>query len=97
MPRLICGTNWFLGYSHTSRAKDRFIKELFDTSAKIADVIEVFARHGCNAVMAPASEPLRTIPARGRRRSRRRSASAPPSASPISASPTRGWTASSAA
>jgi len=58
MPRLICGTNWFLGYSHTSRAKDRFIKELFDTSAKIADVIEVFARHGCNAVMAPASEPL---------------------------------------
>jgi hypothetical protein len=28
LPRLIAGTNWFLGYSHTSLAKDRFIKEL---------------------------------------------------------------------
>ena len=56
MPRLICGSNWFLGYSHTSKAKDRFIKELFDTVDKVADLIEVFARRGCNAVMSPASE-----------------------------------------
>ena len=56
MPRLICGTNWFLGYSHTSEAKDRLIRELFDTSAKIADVVEVFARNGCNAVMAGPSK-----------------------------------------
>ncbi|MBS3763002.1 MAG: hypothetical protein KGZ25_06835, partial [Planctomycetes bacterium] len=52
LPRLICGSNWFLGFSHTSQAKNRFIKELFDTSDKIADLLEVFARHGCNAVMA---------------------------------------------
>ena len=31
LPRLICGSNWMLGFSHTSKAKDRFIKELFDT------------------------------------------------------------------
>lgn len=52
VPRLICGSNWLLGYSHTSQAKDRFIKEYFDTPAKVANIIEVFARHGCNAFMS---------------------------------------------
>jgi hypothetical protein len=56
MPRLICGSNWFLGYSHTSRAKDRLIKEMFDTPPKMAKVIEVFARHGCNAFMSMQSQ-----------------------------------------
>lgn len=58
MPRLICGTNWMLGYSHTSAAKDRFIREQFDTSQKMAKLIEVFARAGCNAVMGPPNETL---------------------------------------
>lgn len=52
MPRLICGTNWFLGYSHQTLARDRFIRELFDTPNKIADVLEVFTRNGCNATMS---------------------------------------------
>jgi len=26
LPRMIIGSNWFLGYSHTSLAKDHFIK-----------------------------------------------------------------------
>ena len=26
LPRLLIGTNWFMGYSHTSKAKDNFIK-----------------------------------------------------------------------
>ena len=52
MPRLICGSNWMLGYSHTSQAKDRLIKEMFDTPAKLVPVIEVFARAGCNAFMS---------------------------------------------
>ncbi|MDH7568700.1 MAG: hypothetical protein QHJ73_03845 [Armatimonadota bacterium] len=56
MPRLICGSNWFLGFSHTSRAKDRLIKEMFDTPQKMARVVEVFARHGCNAFMSQQSE-----------------------------------------
>jgi hypothetical protein len=56
MPRLICGSNWLLGFSHTSRAKDRFIKEYFDTPKKVADVIEVFARAGCNAFMSMTSD-----------------------------------------
>jgi hypothetical protein len=52
LPRLICGTNWIVGCSHTSQAKDRLICELFDTPAKAANVLEVFARAGCNAVMS---------------------------------------------
>lgn len=56
MPRLICGTNWMLGYSHTSKAKDRFIKELFDTPKKFADVVTVFAKAGCNALMSCPDE-----------------------------------------
>jgi len=59
LPRLICGSNWVLGFSHTSAAKDRLIKELFDTPAKVADVVEVFARHGCNAFMSMESEFVR--------------------------------------
>ncbi|HLK57654.1 MAG TPA: hypothetical protein VKU00_13900 [Chthonomonadaceae bacterium] len=56
VPRLICGSNWMLGYSHTSAAKDRFIRELFDTPGKIADIVEVFARAGCNAFMSPLTD-----------------------------------------
>ncbi len=56
LPRLICGSNWLLGYSHTSRAKDRLIKALFDTPSKVADVLTVFARAGCNAFMSMPGE-----------------------------------------
>jgi len=59
LPRLVCGSNWMLGYSHWTEAKDRFIKELFDTPQKIAEVVEVFARAGCNAYMSMASEFVR--------------------------------------
>ncbi len=57
LPRLIIGTNWFLGYSHTSPAKDRFIKAL-QTRERMTAVLRVFLEHGINAVMAPLSEPL---------------------------------------
>jgi hypothetical protein len=57
LPRLIVGTNWFLGYSHTSLAKDRFIKEL-QTRDRIASILGVFLEHGIDAVMAPLSQHL---------------------------------------
>lgn len=56
LPRLICGTNWMLGFSHTSKAKDRLIKEMFATPDKMVPVLEAFARAGCNAVMSPPNE-----------------------------------------
>ena len=50
--RLVVGTNWFLGYSHTSAAKDDFIKT-YQTRNKIADVLEVFLQAGVDTVMGP--------------------------------------------
>jgi hypothetical protein len=57
LPRMIVGTNWFLGYSHTSHAKDRFIKAL-QTRERIAAVLTVFLEHGVDALMAPLSQHL---------------------------------------
>jgi hypothetical protein len=57
LPRLIVGTNWFLGYSHTSLAKDKFIKQ-HQTRAKISAVLEVFLKSGLDAVMGPPSDLL---------------------------------------
>jgi hypothetical protein len=56
MPRLICGSNCFYGCSHTSKARDRTLQEMFDTPSKVAKVAEVFARHGCNAYMSDPDE-----------------------------------------
>jgi hypothetical protein len=57
LPRMIVGTNWFLGYSHTSLAKDNFIKEL-QSRERIARVLTVFMENGIDAVMAPLSQHL---------------------------------------
>ncbi len=50
--RLIAGSNWFLGYSHTSAAKDQFIKS-YQTREKISDVLAVFFERGVDTVMGP--------------------------------------------
>jgi len=57
LPRLLAGTNWFLGYSHTSLAKDKFIKDL-QTRERIAAVLDVFLEYGIDAVMGPLSQHL---------------------------------------
>ncbi len=48
--RLVIGSNWFLGFSHTSKAKDDFIKERM-TRERIAEVLEVFMREGINITL----------------------------------------------
>ena len=50
--RLVVGTNWFLGFSHTSAAKDDFIKN-FQTRRSIADVLQVFLESGVDTVLGP--------------------------------------------
>jgi hypothetical protein len=57
LPRLIVGTNWFLGYSHTSLAKDKFIRN-FQTRARITAVLKVFLDQGIDAVMGPLAPQL---------------------------------------
>jgi hypothetical protein len=48
--RMLIGTNWFLGYSHTSRAKDEFIKS-YQTRERVADILTVFFERGVDTVM----------------------------------------------
>lgn len=50
LSRLIIGTNWFLGWSHTSAAKDKFIKS-YQTRQNLADIITVFLESGVDAIM----------------------------------------------
>jgi hypothetical protein len=62
LPRLLIGTNWFRGFSHTSLAKDKFIKETM-TSERIAAVLEVFLGYGIDAIMG-LPDPVTTEAAR---------------------------------
>jgi hypothetical protein len=57
LPRLLIGSNWLLGWSHTSRAQDNFIKEL-QTRQRITEILTVFLEYGIDAVMAPLSQHL---------------------------------------
>jgi len=52
LSRLIVGTNWFLGYSHYSAAKDQFIRDT-QNRKKIASILEVFLNAGVDTVMGP--------------------------------------------
>ena len=53
--RLIIGTNWFLGFSHTSKAQDDFIKARQDRK-HIAEVLEVFFRAGVDTILGARPE-----------------------------------------
>jgi hypothetical protein len=57
LPRLLIGSNWLLGYSHTSLAKDKFIKDL-QTRERITKILVAFLENGVDAVMAPTSQLL---------------------------------------
>lgn len=51
LPRMIIGTNWFLGYSHCTAAKDQFIRDYNANRARITDIMEVFVKAGVDAVI----------------------------------------------
>jgi hypothetical protein len=57
LSRMIIGTNWFFGWSHTSKAKDGVIKSTLNTPGKIADIIEVFLKAGVDTLMGPIEHP----------------------------------------
>ncbi len=48
--RMVIGTNWFMGSSHTSQAKDRLIRSHMDAH-RIADVLEVFLKAGVDTIL----------------------------------------------
>ena len=49
LPRMLIGTNWFLGFSHQSPSRDKMISDR--SVSQIADVMEVFLEHGIDAIV----------------------------------------------
>ncbi len=54
--RLMIGTNWLLGFSHTSKAKDRFIRETVD-ARRVADILTVALAAGVDSFYGVRPEP----------------------------------------
>ena len=55
LPRMLIGTNWLLGWSHTGAAADAAIRDKFARPEDIFPVIETFLSAGVDAIMAPLS------------------------------------------
>jgi len=51
--RLIIGTNWFLGWSHTGAAADSMIRRRNATPEALAEIIEVYLQAGVDTLMGP--------------------------------------------
>jgi hypothetical protein len=55
LPRLLIGSNWIFGWSHTGHAADMFIKSYHSTVEATLSVINAFLEYGVDAWMAPFS------------------------------------------
>ena len=51
LSRMLIGTNWILGWSHTSLSADAQIKETHRTPATIEPMLEVALDHGVDSIM----------------------------------------------
>lgn len=51
--RMIVGTNWFLGYTHSTPGQSRWVNRLVTNPQSIADIIEVFLKNGVDTIMCP--------------------------------------------
>ena len=49
--RMIIGTNWFLGWSHCTNAKDQLIHTYARNPKHIADILEVFFNAGVDTIL----------------------------------------------
>lgn len=53
LPRMLVGSNWILGYSHTGAAADAMIKNRHSRPEVPAAVLDAYMEYGIDAVMAP--------------------------------------------
>lgn len=56
LPRMLMGTNWILGYSHTSSAADCMINRRNRNRAAISEIAGTFLSRGVDACMAPFTD-----------------------------------------
>jgi hypothetical protein len=55
LPRLLIGSNWMFGWSHTGHAADVYIKEQHSTVDATLKVLNAFLQYGIDAWVAPFS------------------------------------------
>ena len=53
LPRLLMGTNWMLGWSHTTTSADHMITSRFSRSEPFQAMVEAYLNCGIDAMMAP--------------------------------------------
>ena len=53
LPRMLMGTNWMLGWSHTTVSADHMIQSRFQKPASFRAMTEAYLRWGIDAMMAP--------------------------------------------
>lgn len=51
LPRMLIGSNWLVGFSHTSTASDAMIKAHHASRESVAEVIEAYLAYGIDAMM----------------------------------------------
>ncbi len=56
LSRMIIGSNWIAGWSHTSPAADHMIVNKHSGPESIRPMLETFMKHGIDTVMAPFQE-----------------------------------------
>jgi len=53
--RMVAGTNWFLGYTHQTQARGRWVID-YQTAERVGDVLAAFLQEGVDVTMSPQSE-----------------------------------------
>lgn len=53
LPRMLIGTNWILGYSHTGRAADNLIHHRNGNEAAVSAILDAYLDYGVDAIMGP--------------------------------------------
>lgn len=56
LSRMIIGTNWILGWSHTSSAADHQIKKRYPSGKEVVPLLETFLAHGVDTIMGPLQQ-----------------------------------------
>ena len=55
LPRMLIGSNWLLGFSHTGAAADKRIRKYHHSREAMLPVFEAYLTYGIDAIMAPIS------------------------------------------
>lgn len=53
MPRILIGTNWMLGYSHTTPSADNLIRARYSCREAFEAVLEAYLDYGIDAIIGP--------------------------------------------